>query len=217
MRLSDGFLIFILLGYFACIACDEAQLVMKPVLPPELSTPGIRIEPIMPTEKGKPAHGFGTRSVHINGIGVPVLKDETLKTFPLNTLITMEVNNDTNTFVQHVAIMKKMDDPASAAHNGWRYTQYTRETETAKFMAVGGDVPGSTNESCHACHVEAPKDSVFTQLPVPDRAAEELLPESEPEPEPTEEQPQEPPETQTPEEIDDDPLPPKKRGHSPES
>ncbi|MDE0012084.1 MAG: hypothetical protein OXU36_13120, partial [Candidatus Poribacteria bacterium] len=64
---------------------------------------------------------------------------------------------------------------------------------------------------------QAPKDSVFTQLPTPDTAVEEVPlpsePESEDEPEPTEEQPQEPQETQTPEETDE-PLPPK-RGDSP--
>ncbi|MDE0013034.1 MAG: cytochrome P460 family protein [Candidatus Poribacteria bacterium] len=181
---------------------------MKPVVPPELSGEGIRIE-IKPTEEGNPAHGFGTRSVYINGIGVAALKDNTLQTFPINTLIIKEVNNNTNTFVQHVAIMKKTDDPAHAPHNGWLYTQHTRERETAKFMAVGGDVPGSTSDPCHACHTQAPKDSIFTQLPTPATAVEEVPlpsePESEPEPEPTEEQPQESKETQTPEETEDEP------------
>ena len=159
---------------------------MKPVVPPVLSEEdarGIRIE-ITPTENGNSRHGFGTRSVYINGIGVAALKDDTLKPFPINTLIIKEVNNNTNTFVQHVAIMKKTDDPAHVSHNGWLYTQHTRERETAKFMAVGGDVPGSTSESCHACHAQAPKDSVFTQLPTPDTAVEEVPTPSEPEPEP---------------------------------
>ena len=177
---------------------------MKPVLPPELSAEGIRIK-IKPTEQGNPAHGFGTRSVYINGIGVAALKNDTLKTFPIGTLITKEVNNNTNTFVQHVAIMKKTDDPAHAPYNGWLYTQHTRQTESAKFVAVGGDVPGSTSEGCHACHAQAPKDSVFTQLPTPDTAVEEVPLPSEPEPEPTEEQPQETEETQPPEETDDAP------------
>ena len=197
MRLSHCFLVLILLGCFALIACDEAQQIMKPVLPPELSTPGIRIE-IASTEHGNPGHGLGTRSVYINGIGVEALRDNTRKTFPIGTLITKEVNNNTNTFVQHVAIMKKTDEPQYAAHNGWRYTYHTREAETAKFVAVAGDVPGSTSESCHTCHTQAPKDSVFTQLTTPDTVVEEdpppesdPEPESEAEPEPTQEQPQE--------------------------
>ena len=66
-----------------------------------------------------------------HGIGVAALKDDTLKTFP----IIKEVNNNTNTFVQHVAIMKKTDDPAYATHNGWLYTQHTRQAESAKFIA----------------------------------------------------------------------------------
>ncbi|MDE0013796.1 MAG: cytochrome P460 family protein [Candidatus Poribacteria bacterium] len=180
---------------------------MKPVLLPELSAPSIRIE-ITPTKNGNLGHGSGTRSVYINGIGVAALKDNTLKTFPIGTLIIKEVNDNTNTFVQHVASMKKTDDPAYATHNGWLYTQHTRQTESAKFIAVGGDVPGSTSESCHACHAQAPKDSVFTQLPTPDAAVEEVpLPtEPEPESEPTQEQPQETEETQTPEETENGPL-----------
>ncbi|MDE0010557.1 MAG: cytochrome P460 family protein [Candidatus Poribacteria bacterium] len=206
MHGSHYFLILIMLCCVAFIACDEAQLIMKPVVPSELSAAGIRIE-IKPTEQGNPAHGFGTRSVYINGIGVAALKDDTLKTFPIGTLITKEVNNNTNTFVQHVAIMKKTDETEYAAHNGWLYTQHTRQTESEKFVAVGGDVPGSTSDSCHACHTQAPKDSVFTQLPTPDAAVEEVpLPsEPEPEPEPTEEQPQETEETQTSEETEDAP------------
>ena len=173
LRRSHHLLIFTLFCCVALIACDEAQLIMKPVVPPELSGEGIRIE-IKPTEEGNPAHGFGRRSVYINGIGVAALKDDTLKTFPIGTLIIKEVNNNTNTFVQHVAIMKKTDDPAHAPHNGWLYTQHTRERETAKFMAVGGDVPGSTSDPCHACHTQAPKDSIFTQLPTPATAVEEV-------------------------------------------
>ena len=78
----------------------------------------------------------------------------------------------------------------------------THEAETAKFVGGGGDVPGSTSEGCHACHTQAPKDSVFTQLPTPDTAVEEVPPPSDPEPEPkpTQKQPQE---TQTPEETED--------------
>ena len=211
MRLSPCFLIFILLGCVAFIACDEAQQIIKPVMSPETptqETQGIRIQLPELTEKGNPAHGLGNRSVYINAIGVIALKDDTLNTFPIGTLIIKEVNNNTNTFVQHVAIMKKTDDPAYLSHNGWRYTQHTRMRETEKFLAVGGDVPGSTSESCHACHTQAPKDSVFTQLSTPDTEVEEVPlpsePESEEAPEPTEE-PQEPEETQTSEETDDDP------------
>ena len=209
MHGSHYFLILIMLCCLAFIACDEAQQIMKPVLPPELSAAGIRIE-IKPTEAGNPGHGFGTRSVYINGIGVAALKDDTRKTFPIGTFIIKEVNNNTNTFVQHVAIMKKTDDPAYATHNGWLYTQHTRQTENAKFVGVGGDVPGSTSESCHACHAQAPKDSVFTQLPAPDAAIEEVPLSSEPEPEPesTEEQPQETEEIQTPEETENAPAEP---------
>ncbi|MDE0013130.1 MAG: cytochrome P460 family protein [Candidatus Poribacteria bacterium] len=206
MHRSQCFFTVILLCCLAFIACDEAQQIMKPVVPPILSEEdarGMRIE-ITPTENGNPGHGFGRRSVYINGIGVAALKDDTLQTFPIDTLIIKEINNNTNTFVQHVATMKKTDDPVYAAHNGWLYTQHTRQTETAKFVAVGGDVPGSTSEGCHACHAQAPKDSVFTQLPTPDPAVEDVPTPSEPEaePEPTQEQPQE---TQTPEETDDAP------------
>ena len=181
---------------------------MKPVAPPELSAEGIRIE-ITPTEEGNPGHGLGRRSVYINAIGIAALKDDAITTFPVGTLLIKEVNNNTNTFVQHVATMRKTDDAAYAVHNGWRYTQHTRESETAKFLAVGGDIPGSTSEGCHACHTQAPKDSVFTQLPTPDPEPEvETQPtpeESEDEPEPTQEQPQE---TQTPEETENAPSEP---------
>ena len=89
-------------------------------------TQGIRIE-ITPTEEGNPGHGSGTRSVYINAIGVVALKDDTLKTFPVGTLIIKEVNN--NTFVQHVASMKKTDETEYAPHNGWLYTQHPRERQ----------------------------------------------------------------------------------------
>ena len=203
MPFSHYFLIFILLGWVPFIACDEAQMIMKPVLPPELSAPGIRIE-IPPTEIGTPGHGFGNRSVYINGIGVAALKDDTLEAFPIGTLITKEVNNDTNAFVQHVAIMSKTDDAAYAAHNGWRYTLHTRESETAKFIGVGGDVPGSTSDSCHACHTQAPKDSVFMQLPAPEPEVEtqpRSETESTPEPE-VETQPRSEPEPNVDDQLD---------------
>ncbi|MDE0013802.1 MAG: cytochrome P460 family protein [Candidatus Poribacteria bacterium] len=201
---SHCFLIFALIGCLAFIACDEAQQIMKPVVPPELSAPGIRIE-ITPTKNGNPGHGSGTRSVYINGIGVAALKDDILKTFPIGTLIIKEINDNTNTFVQHVASMTKTDDPAYATHNGWFYSQYMREAETAKFVAVDGDVPGSTSDGCHACHTQAPKDSVFTQLPTPDAAIEEVPLPPEPEPEPTQE-PDEPTPEPDPELINEDPF-----------
>ena len=194
MHRSQCFFMLMLLCCVFFMSCDEAQQIMKPVMPPELSAEGIRID-ITPTEDGNPGHGSGNRLVYINGIGVPALKDDTRKTFPVGTLIIKEVNDDTNTFVQHVASMKKTNDPQYASHNGWRYTQHTRQTETEKFVAVSGDVPGSNSEGCHACHAQAPKDSVFTQLPTPDPEPEvETQPtpeESEDEPEPTQEQPQE--------------------------
>ena len=210
MSRSQHLFMILLVCCLAFIACDEAQQIMKPVMPPELSaegTPGIRIE-ITPTEMGNPGHGSGTRSVYINGIGVIALKDDAIKTFPIGTLLIKEIHNNTNTFVQHVAIMKKTDDPQYTSHNGWRYTQHTRASEMEKFVAVGGDVPRSTSEGCHACHAQAPKDSVFTQLSEPDTAVEEVPPsepESEEESEPTQEQPQE---TQTPEETEEAPSEP---------
>ena len=219
MRRSQYLLMLMLLCCLVFIACDEAQQIMKPVVPPDPSAEGIRIE-ITPTEQGNPGHGSGTRSVYINAIGVVALKDDTRKTFPIGTLIIKEVNNNTNTFVQHVASMTKTDDPVYAAHNGWLYSQYTREAETAKFVAVGGDVPGSTSETCHTCHAQAPKDSVFTQLPTPDTAVEEVPLPSEPDPEsePAEEQPQETEETQTPEKTENapaEPDPEPRRGDAP--
>ena len=110
MRLLEYFFIFIFICCLAFMSCDEAQMILEPPLSPENTlsqqTQGICIE-IIPTEKGNPGHGLGTRSVYINGIGVAALKDDTFKIFPVGTLIIKEVNDNTNTLAHSIRPMLK--------------------------------------------------------------------------------------------------------------
>ncbi len=120
-----------------------------------------------PNESGS-AHGLGERTVYIDGIdhtffyavpasieaGIPIV-------FPLGMTIVKEIMDDTNTFVWRVAVMQKSTDPMYAAHNGWFYRQYQRESADAPLVAQAGDGTDRGSMGCHGCHAKAAYDSVF--------------------------------------------------------
>jgi len=77
-----------------------------------------------PAETGaahNPAHattGITTaRTFYINDIGVMANKEGTM--YPAGTVIVKEIMDDTNMFVDKVAVMIKSDDAMYAGHNGW--------------------------------------------------------------------------------------------------
>lgn len=111
------------------------------------------------------AHGMGTRTVYISGIGVMANKEGTV--YPAGTMIVKAIMDDANTFVAKKALMMKTDDPMYAEHGGWMYVKYARPSETDEYMMVGG---GSLEAStgCDSCHAKAGNDSVFVSLSMAD-------------------------------------------------
>lgn len=122
-----------------------------------------------PAETGaahNPAHattGITTaRTFYINDIGVMANKEGTM--YPAGTVIVKEIMDDTNMFVDKVAVMMKSDDPMYAAHNGWGYKKYARGSADAEYMQVRGSNLPDAGNGCHGCHAKATNDSVFVSL-----------------------------------------------------
>ncbi len=181
-------LIAVLICCVAFVSCERTQQMLPPAEPSEetmpadmtammasgaeyaswtsvaLPAPSAIEDAMSPAETGA-AHGMGTRTVYINEAGVTALKDATMATFPVGTAIAKEIMDDTNAFVLRLAMMMKTDDEMYAAHNGWQYVQYHRETADAELMPQAGDIPGGSSEGCHGCHAKAETDSVFVKLP----------------------------------------------------
>ena len=122
-----------------------------------------------PAETGaahNPAHtttGITTaRTFYINDIGTMANKEGTM--YPAGTVIVKEIMDDTNMFVDKVAVMMKSDDPMYAAHNGWVYKKYARTGADAEYMQVRGSNLEDAGNGCHGCHAKAANDSVFVSL-----------------------------------------------------
>ena len=105
---------------------------------------------------------FTPRTVYINDIGVMANKEGTM--YPAGTMIFKEIMDETNTFVDKLAMMMKSDDPMYAGHNGWVYKKYTRASEDAEYMQVKGSNLADAGNGCHGCHAKASNDSVFVAL-----------------------------------------------------
>ena len=126
-------------------------------------------DPTNPAETGaahNPAHtttGITTaRTFYINDIGTMANKEGTM--YPAGTVIVKEIMDDTNMFVDKVAVMMKSDDPMYAAHNGWGYKKYARASADAEYMQVRGSNLEDAGNGCHGCHMQAANDSVFVSL-----------------------------------------------------
>lgn len=134
-----------------------------------LSAPVPMADAMSPAETGaahNPAHattGITTaRTFYINDIGVIANKEGTM--YPAGTVIVKEIMDDTNMFVDKVAVMMKSDDSMYAGHNGWVYSKYARSSEDAEYMQVRGSNLEDAGNGCHGCHAKASNDSVFVSL-----------------------------------------------------
>lgn len=122
-----------------------------------------------PAETGaahNPAHattGITTaRTFYINDIGVMANKEGTM--YSAGTVIVKEIMDDTNMFIDKVAVMIKSDDAMYAGHNGWVYKKYARASADAEYMQVAGSNLEDAGNGCHGCHAKATNDSVFVSL-----------------------------------------------------
>ena len=134
-----------------------------------LPAPAPMAEATSPIETGaahNPAHvatGVTTsRTFYINDIGAMANKAGTM--YPAGTVIVKEIMDDTETFVDKVAVMMKSDDPMYAGHNGWVYTKYARSSADGEYMQVRGSNLEDAGNGCHGCHAKADNDSVFVSL-----------------------------------------------------
>ena len=105
---------------------------------------------------------FTPRTVYINDIGAVANKAGTA--YPVGTMIFKEIMDETNTFVDKLAMMMKSDDPMYAGHNGWVYKKYARSSGDAEYMQVRGSNLEDAGNGCHGCHAKAENDSVFVPL-----------------------------------------------------
>lgn len=118
-----------------------------------------------------PAHvetGVTTsRTAYINDIGAMANKAGTTP-YPDGTIIVKAIMDDTETFVDKVAVMMKSNDPMYAAHNGWVYKKYLRTSADGEYMQVRGSNLEDAGNGCHGCHAKADNDSVFVSLSMED-------------------------------------------------
>ena len=109
---------------------------------------------------------FTPRTFYINDIGAVANKAGTA--YPAGTMIFKEIMDETNTFVDKLAMMMKSDDPMYASHNGWVYRKYVRSSADAEYMQVRGSNLEDAGNGCHGCHAKAANDSVFVSLTMPE-------------------------------------------------
>ena len=143
-----------------------------------LPAPAPMAEATSPIETGaahNPAHvetGVTTsRTFYINDSGAMANKAGTM--YPAGTVIVKEIMDDTETFVDKVAVMMKSDDPMYAGHNGWVYAKYARSSADGEYMQVRGSNLEDAGNGCHGCHVKADNDSVFVSLSMDDMMADD--------------------------------------------
>ncbi|MYC75637.1 hypothetical protein F4X10_07740 [Candidatus Poribacteria bacterium] len=134
-----------------------------------LPAPAPMAEATSPIETGaahNPAHTntriTTSRTVYINEIGAMANKAGTA--YPAGTIIVKEIMDDTETFVDKVAMMMKSDDEMYAGHKGWVYKKYARSSADGEYMQVRGSNLEDAGNGCHGCHAEADNDSVFVSL-----------------------------------------------------
>ena len=151
------------------IKMDTHKSWMSVMLPAPTMTVAEAMAAMNPPGTGaahNPAHattGITTpRTFYINDIGVMANKEGTM--YPAGTVIVKEIMDDTNMFVDKVAVMIKSDDAMYAGHNGWVYKKYARASEDAEYMQVRGSNLEDAGNGCHGCHAKAANDSVFVSL-----------------------------------------------------
>lgn len=110
---------------------------------------------------------FTSRTVYINDAGAMANKAGATE-YPVGTIIVKEIMDETETFVDKVAMMMKSDDPMYAGHNGWAYKKYARSSADGEYMQVRGSNLEDAGNGCHGCHAKAANDSVFVSLSMDD-------------------------------------------------
>ena len=105
---------------------------------------------------------FTSRTVYINEAGA--MANEAGTAYPAGTIIVKEIMDNTETFVDKVAVMMKSDDEMYASHNGWVYKKYARSSADGEYMQVRGSNLEDAGNGCHSCHAKADNDSVFVSL-----------------------------------------------------
>ncbi len=164
------------------MAADDMMMDMMKMIDPSaymswahvaLPAPAPMAEATSPIETGaahNPAHvqtGVTTsRTFYINDIGAMANTAGTM--YPAGTVIVKEIMDDTETFVDKVAVMMKSDDPMYAGHNGWVYAKYARSSADGEYMQVRGSNLEDAGNGCHGCHAKADNDSVFVSLSMDD-------------------------------------------------
>lgn len=110
---------------------------------------------------------FTSRTVYINEVGAMANKAGATE-YPAGTIIVKEIMDETETFVDKVAVMMKSDDPMYAGHNGWVYRKDVRPSADGEYMQVRGSNLEDAGNGCHGCHAKAANDSVFVALSMAD-------------------------------------------------
>ena len=105
---------------------------------------------------------FTSRIVYINEMGAMANKAGTA--YPAGTIIFKAIMDETETFVDKVAMMMKSDDEMYTGHGGWRYEKYARPSADGEYMQVRGSNLEDAGNGCHGCHAKADTDSVFVSL-----------------------------------------------------
>ena len=191
MLKSQIALIAILIASVAFVSCDRAQQMLDPVVVDDMRTDMKKIldagtytswahaalpAPTMTVAEAAEAGNaagtgaahnpgsdvFTSRTVYINEMGAMANKAGTA--YPAGTIIFKAIMDETETFVDKVAMMMKSDDEMYTGHGGWRYEKYARPSEDGEYMQVRGSNLEDAGNGCHGCHAKADNDSVFVSL-----------------------------------------------------
>ena len=189
-------LIAILIASVAFVSCDRAQQMLDPVVVEDMRTDMKKIldagtytswahvalpAPTMTVAEAAEAGNaagtgaahnpgsdvFTSRTVYINEMGAMANKAGATE-YPAGTIIFKAIMDETETFVDKVAMMTKSDDEMYTGHGGWRYEKYARPSEDGEYMQVRGSNLEDAGNGCHGCHAKADTDSVFVSLPMDD-------------------------------------------------
>ena len=184
-------LVAILIACVAFVSCDRAQQMLDPVVVDDTRTDMKKIldagtytswahvalpAPTMTVAEAAEAGNaagtgaahnpgsdvFTSRMVYINEMGAMANKAGTA--YPAGTIIFKAIMDETETFVDKVAMMMKSDDEMYTGHGGWRYEKYARPSEDGEYMQVRGSNLEDAGNGCHDCHAKADTDSVFVSL-----------------------------------------------------
>ncbi len=101
-----------------------------------------------PIAGGSPAHA-GTKNVYVS-------KRKTGARYPLGAIVVKTASPPGKQWLSLVATMRKI---RGSANGGWRWEEFTRSSQTARFTMIGFPESG-----CAACHAQAKSnDYVFTR------------------------------------------------------